>query len=254
MRRVGGARREIHEERFVGCERLLLTNPSDRPIRQVLGERVALLRRLLRFNGLGALEQGRVVLVGLATDEAIEMLETRAGRPLMEWPDRGDLHTGTSWHLPNWLVEYPLRRKVSASGAFSLGRMLLLPGADVAISVIPPIPTEWWLRPVNSACRVGEHNAVVWKRLSLTPPAANRSAVGVLHGPPKAEDAPKPTSSINTINTLGAPSGPQLRYWRVLRIFGSFASYVVRPTCWGSGIGRMSRRTAGCSEAPRAAT
>jgi hypothetical protein len=50
---------------------------------------------------------------------------------------------------------------VSAIGAFSLGRMLLLPGAEVAISVIAPIPTEWWLRPVSIACRVGEHSAVV---------------------------------------------------------------------------------------------
>jgi hypothetical protein len=39
--------------------------------------------------------------------------------------------------------------------------MLLLPGAEVAISVIAPMPTEWWLRPVSSAARVGEHTAVV---------------------------------------------------------------------------------------------
>ena len=25
-----------------------------------------------------------------------------------------------------------------------------------------PKPTEWWLRPVISAARVGEHNAVEW--------------------------------------------------------------------------------------------
>jgi hypothetical protein len=50
---------------------------------------------------------------------------------------------------------------VSAIGAFSLGRMLLFPGAEVAISVIAPMPTEWWLRPVSNACRVGEHRAVV---------------------------------------------------------------------------------------------
>jgi hypothetical protein len=48
---------------------------------------------------------------------------------------------------------------VSASGALFLGRMLLLPGAEVAISVIAPMPTEWWLRPVSSAARVGEHTA-----------------------------------------------------------------------------------------------
>jgi hypothetical protein len=25
-----------------------------------------------------------------------------------------------------------------------------------------PLATEWWLRPVISAARVGEHSAVVW--------------------------------------------------------------------------------------------
>jgi hypothetical protein len=39
--------------------------------------------------------------------------------------------------------------------------LLLLPGAEVAISVIARMPTEWWLRPVSSAARVGEHTAVV---------------------------------------------------------------------------------------------
>src|SRR5215208_2787135 len=71
------------------------------------------------------------------------------------------------------------------------------------------MPTVWWLRPVRSACRVGEQSAVVWKRLYLRPVAARRSAFGVLIGPPKALEAPKPTSSIRTIRTLGAPSRTQ---------------------------------------------
>jgi hypothetical protein len=54
------------------------------------------------------------------------------------------------------------------------------------------MPTEWWLRPVSSAWRVGEQSAVVWKRLYFRPPRPARSAVGVWHGPPKALDAPKP--------------------------------------------------------------
>mgnify|MGYP001093100417 CR=1 FL=1 len=41
------------------------------------------------------------------------------------------------------------------------------------------MPTEWWLRPVSSAWRVGEQSAVVWKRLYLSPPAASFSATGV---------------------------------------------------------------------------
>ena len=77
----------------------------------------------------------------------------------------------------------------------------------MAISVMPPMPAEWWLRPVSSAWRVGEQSAVVWKRVYFSPPAASFSAVGVWQGPPKALDEPKPTSSIRTIRTLGAPLG-----------------------------------------------
>ena len=97
--------------------------------------------------------------------------------------------------------------KVIARGALVFGRSELLPGADVAVSVMLPMPTEWWLRPVSIAWRVGAHSAVVWKRLYFKPPAASLSAVGVAHGPPNALDAPKPTSSSRMISTLGAPSG-----------------------------------------------
>jgi len=50
-------------------------------------------------------------------------------------------HTGTSWHFPNAAVLYPLSFNLSASGAALAGRIELYPGADVAISVIPPMPT-----------------------------------------------------------------------------------------------------------------
>ena len=33
-----------------------------------------------------------------------------------------DCHTGTSWHLPNWPVEYPFSFSVSASGALVFER------------------------------------------------------------------------------------------------------------------------------------
>ena len=32
-----------------------------------------------------------------------------------------------------------------------------------------PMPTRWWLRPVNRHARVGEHTAVVWKLVNRTP-------------------------------------------------------------------------------------
>ena len=69
------------------------------------------------------------------------------------------------------------------------------------------MPTLWWLRPLSSAARVGEHRAVVWNRVYLSPSAASRSNVGVLHGPPNALDAPKPTSSSRMTRTFGAPAG-----------------------------------------------
>ena len=89
---------------------------------------------------------------------------------------------------------------------------------------MPPMPTTWWLRPLSSAARVGEHSAVVWKRLNFRPPAASRSALGVAHGPPNALDAPKPTSSSSTTSTFGAPSGGRSCSIGANDVSGSFAS------------------------------
>ena len=90
--------------------------------------------------------------------------------------------------------------------------------------MIPPIPTEWWLRAVSRAARVGEHSAVVWNRLNRSPWAARRSAVGVAHGPPKVDDAPNPASSIMITSTLGAPSGGRTGSMGGKVVSGSFAS------------------------------
>src|ERR1700734_366398 len=94
-----------------------------------------------------------------------------------------------------------------ANGALVFDRSELCAGADVAVSVMLPMETEWWLRPVSRACLVGAHRAVVWNRVYLRPRSANLSAFGVLQGPPKALEAPKPISSSKIIRTLGAPSG-----------------------------------------------
>ncbi len=109
-------------------------------------------------------------------------------------------------------------------GAVSCGRIELYPGAEVAISVMPPMPTAWWLRPVRSAALVGEQSAVVWNRLNFRPLAASRSMFGVLHGPPNALDAPKPQSSIITISTFGAPAGGRTGVMGANEVSGSFAS------------------------------
>ena len=86
------------------------------------------------------------------------------------------------------------------------------------------MPTLWWLRPVISAARVGEHSAVVWNRVYFSPRPATRSAVGISHGPPKALPAPKPTSSNNTSNTFGAPAGGRTGAMAAKPLSGSRAS------------------------------
>src|SRR4051794_1916521 len=104
-----------------------------------------------------------------------------------------------------------------------------------------PIPTEWWLRPVSKAARVGAHSAVVWKRLYFKPFAASRSAVGVAHGPPNALDAAKPTSSSRMTSTFGAPAGGASGSIAGNDAAGSLASYGSVPLNGLSGIGKTSR-------------
>src|SRR5688572_10606278 len=108
---------------------------------------------------------------------------------------------------------------------------------------MPPMPTVWWFRPDSIAARVGEHNAVVWKRVNFSPSAASRSNVGVSMGPPKALLAPKPTSSIRITRTLGAPSGGRSRRMGGNLVSGDVASYVTVPVYARSGIGSELRCT-----------
>src|SRR4029078_13509547 len=106
---------------------------------------------------------------------------------------------------------------------------------------MPPIPTEWWLRPDSNAARVGAHSAVVWKRLYLKPRAARRSAVGVAHGPPNALDAATPTSPSKTTSTLGAPAGGRSGSIAGNDASGALASYGGVASKGLSGIGNNSR-------------
>ena len=92
MRGVGGAGREVDEERLVGHQRLLLADPADRLVGHVLGEVVALLRGLALLHRRRAFVDRRIPLVGLAADEAVEVLESAAaGGPLVEGPQRARL-------------------------------------------------------------------------------------------------------------------------------------------------------------------
>lgn len=96
---------------------------------------------------------------------------------------------------------------------------------------------------MSSAWRVGEHNAVVWKRLNLSPSPARRSKVGVRHGPPNALAEPNPASSSMGTSTFGAPAGGRNGSIGGYDVSGSFASQVVSPTCCRAGMGRTVRGT-----------
>src|SRR5208337_4979734 len=85
------------------------------------------------------------------------------------------------------------------------------PGYPVDNSPMTPKPAEWWLRPVMSAARVGEHRAVECMQVYRSPALATRSSAGVGMTPPNVLGAPKPTSSVMINNTLGAPLGGTTR-------------------------------------------
>ena len=91
VRRVGRARSEVHEKRLVGHQRLLLIHPGDRLVGEILGQVVALLGGLLWLHRGRALVEGWIPLVVLSADEAVEVLEPRAGRPHVEGPHRARL-------------------------------------------------------------------------------------------------------------------------------------------------------------------
>ena len=52
-------------------------------------------------------------------------------------------------------------------------------GKPVFQLLTPRMPTSWWLRPVSSDARVGEHSGVTWKFVYCSPFAASRSMFGV---------------------------------------------------------------------------
>src|SRR6202035_3179792 len=120
--------------------------------------------------------------------------------------------------------------------AVSFGRTLLYPGNPVACSEITPKPSEWWLRPVMRAARVGEHSDVVWKFVYRSPFAAIRSKVGVGMTPPQVEGALKPTSSVMMKRMFGAPFGGTTRAGQAG--FDCRAFRLISPWIGASGGGR----------------
>ena len=78
VRRMGGAGRVVQEERLVRRDRLGVLDELQRLVGEVLGQVVALLRRLRLVDRVIVVDQVRVPLVGLGAQEPVPALEPPA--------------------------------------------------------------------------------------------------------------------------------------------------------------------------------
>jgi hypothetical protein len=86
VRSMPAAGGEVDEERLVGRVGLVLLQPADGVVGQVLGQVIA--RRVGRLDDVGVFHQARLPLAGFAGEEAVEILEAIAGRPFVEGTHR----------------------------------------------------------------------------------------------------------------------------------------------------------------------
>ena len=84
VRAVQATAGPIHEERPIGLQRLVVAQPVDRVVGQVLRQVIALLGRLRRRHDSGVAHQVRLVLRSLPGQEPVEILEAQPGRPVLE--------------------------------------------------------------------------------------------------------------------------------------------------------------------------
>ena len=127
VRRVGGARAVVEEERLVRRDRLRVLDELDRLVGEIDREVVALLGRLRRGDRMVVVDEVRVPLVRLAAEEAVVALEAAAERPLAL--RRGEVHLVLG-------AEMPLADDVGVPAALAehLGDVRALEG-DVAVRV-----------------------------------------------------------------------------------------------------------------------
>ena len=184
----------------------------------------------------------RTPLVRLSAEEAVEVLEaTSACRPRVKGADGAGLPDG------DFVVFAELRGGVAVEferlrqwRRRSWAEPNCSPGAPVAISVMPAMPTEWWLRPVSNAWRVGELMRGGVETVILQPGCSQLFSGRHRQGPPKALEAPNPTSSIRMSRTLGAPFGAVTSLGNSL--MESLALRLMNPPKGCSGRGRTLLR------------
>jgi len=94
QRYVGSAGRKIHEEGLVWRQGLLLAHPVDGLVGQICRKVIPLFWRLGKLYPLCAFDQLRIVLIRLASQEAIKVFESGASWPAIHRANRARLPHG----------------------------------------------------------------------------------------------------------------------------------------------------------------
>src|SRR4029077_13284719 len=89
MRSMQSAGGEVHKERLVRRQCVLRLHPADRLVRHINSKMIT--RIVRRLYPDGSIKDGRRPLIGLATYETIEFIETRMSGPAVKWPRYRDL-------------------------------------------------------------------------------------------------------------------------------------------------------------------
>ncbi len=101
MRGVRGAEAEVEVERLVRIGLLAVGDERDRLVDQVLAQVVALLGLLRRLDRVVVVDEIRIPLARVATEEAVEALEAPAERPAVVRPGGGLLVARRQMPLPD---------------------------------------------------------------------------------------------------------------------------------------------------------
>ena len=98
----------VHEEGLVGLEGLVPVQPGDGVVGQVFAQVIALLGRAGRQHPRRVAHQVGLVLGGLASQEAVEVLEADLGRPVVKWSGRRGLDRGRVVPFPEGCRGIPI--------------------------------------------------------------------------------------------------------------------------------------------------
>ena len=162
VRRVRAAGRVVEKEGLLRRERIELIHVVDGLVCHRRGQIPARLADVGMDRRGVANEIARLPLAGFATHEAVEIIEAHADRPLIKRTGLAGLERRRVVVLAKPRGRVAIVLEDRADGRLVLGDDAVVAGIPVEISVMTPKPTEWWLRPVIKAARVGEHSAVEW--------------------------------------------------------------------------------------------